>query len=160
MTQKRVVRIATVLLVGLALASIAEPVLAQKQFKELVQTHFKLSAAQSKCTFCHGDKKGPNKDNLNDFGKAIQADPDMKPLLNKKVGYVYSQEELAILAKVIEKLGDKDSDGDGVSNAEEIALGTMPGDAKSTPSKADVDEYRKKNPPKAAAANPPDEKKK
>ena len=145
MRSQRVSQVMSFVLVTAALYWITSPALAQKPFKEFVQTHFSLSAAQSKCTFCHGDKKGPSKENLNDFGKAIQADPDMKPLLNKKVGYEYSAEELAILGKVIEKLGPKDSDGDGVSNAEEIALGTMPGDTKSTPAPADVEAYRKKH---------------
>ncbi len=139
------VRVVTLILVIAALSWLAGPALAQKPFKEFVQTHFSLSAAQNKCTFCHGEKKGPSKENLNDFGKAIQADPDMKPLLNKKVGYEYSAQELAILGKVIEKLGPKDSDGDGVTNAEEIALGTMPGDTKSTPAPVDVEAYRKKH---------------
>ena len=137
-------RLACLAMVLVALAWLTGPALAQKQFKEFVQARFSLSAAQGKCTFCHGDKKGPSKTNLNDFGKALQSHPDMAPLLNKKAGYEYSPEELAILAKTIEKLGEKDSDGDGVSNAEEIALGTMPGDPKSTPTPAEVEAYRKK----------------
>jgi hypothetical protein len=136
---------AVLALAGVALLSV--PAMAQKQFLELAKMRFQLSAAQGRCTLCHGNKKGPNKDNLNDFGKAIQADPAMKPLLDKKVGYEYSDEELALLAKVIDQLGDQDSDGDGATNREELALGTFPGDANSKPSEEDLAEYRKKHPP-------------
>ena len=128
------------------IGALAIPVLAQKQFLELAKERFKLSAAQGRCTLCHGVGKGPNRNNLNVFGKAIQADPDMKPLLDKKVGYEYSDEELALLAKIIDKLGDKDSDGDGATNREELALGTFPGDPNSKPSDADLADYRQKHP--------------
>src|SRR5262249_15684812 len=100
------------------------------------------SEANAKCILCHIPKKGPNKQNLNDFGKSIQSDPDMKNLLNKGTNYQYSQEELDTLLKVVEKLGDKDADGDGATNMEQIKLGTFPGAAQSPPPKADLDKYR------------------
>lgn len=128
---------------------IAIPTLAQKPFLAAVKEKFAPPESNAKCTLCHIPKKGPNKQNLNDFGKSIQSDPDMKPLLNKGTNYQYKKDELDTLLKVVERLGDKDTDGDGATNMEEIKLGTFPGDATSTPAKADLEKYRKDN---AAAA--------
>ena len=125
----------------------AMPAMAQKPFLAAVAEHFHLPKESTKCTLCHGAGKGPSKTNLNDFGKAIQADPDMKPVLGKKAGDL-TADDLATVSKVIEKISDKDSDGDGATNGEELALGTLPGDAKSTPSKADLEKYRKDHPAK------------
>ena len=72
-------------LAGVSVLAMAIPAFAQKPFLDAVKGHLQLSAAIAKCTFCHGAKKGPSKTNLNDFGKAIQADPDAKPLLNSAV---------------------------------------------------------------------------
>jgi hypothetical protein len=41
------------------------------------------------------------------------------------------------------KLFEKDTDGDGVLNREEMALGSFPGDSKSVPPKDKLDQYRK-----------------
>jgi hypothetical protein len=149
-------RIAGILAAGLAVASIgwlAAPAFAQKPFLAAAAEHFTLAQAIKNCKLCHGLTKGPSKDNLNDYGKAIQSDEDMKPLLNRKGGQ-YTADELKVLIKVMEKLADKDSDGDGATNGEEIALGFAPGDPKSTPPAADLEKYRKEHPkdkPKADA---------
>ena len=150
-------RIAGVAVAGIAVLSLvtmAVPAFAQKPFLAAVSAHFKLAKGISNCKFCHGATKVPSKDNLNDFGKAIQSDPDMKPLLNRKNAQ-YTADELKILIGVIEKLSDKDSDGDGATNGEEIALGYFPGDAKSTPTPAELEKYRKEHPKDAKPAEKP-----
>ncbi len=93
-------------------------------------------------------KEEPGAKNLNTYGKAIQADPDMKPLLGKKEDYKFSEAEIKALEKVLTKLESVDSDGDGATNKEELSLGTNPGDAKSTPEKKALAKYRKDNPKK------------
>jgi hypothetical protein len=144
-------RAAGFLAIGFAVVSLyllGAPVFAQKPFMVAAAEHFNLVQAIKSCKLCHGATKGPSKTNLNDFGKTIQADDDMKPLLNKKVGYEYSADEIKILLKVMDKLADKDADGDGATNGEEMALGTGPGDAKTTPAAADLEKYRKEHPKK------------
>jgi hypothetical protein len=133
---------ATVVLACVLVGAMAGPTGAQKPFLAAVKEKFSLGEANAKCILCHIPKKGPNKQNLNDFGKAIQSDPDMKGMLNKGTNYQYTKDEIDTLLKVVDKLGEKDTDGDGASNMEEIKLGTFPGDAQSTPAKADLDKYR------------------
>src|SRR5579864_2725317 len=81
----------------------ATPTFAQKPFLAAVKNKFNLPDANAKCTLCHVPNKRASKQNLNDFGKAIQSDADMKPILNKER---YTKEDLDILLKVVEKLGD------------------------------------------------------
>jgi len=142
-TMARENKLVSMLLACVLVGALAIPTFAQKPFLAAVKEKFTLPEANAKCILCHIPKKGPNKQNLNDFGKAIQSDADMKPLLNKGTNYQYKKEELDTLLKVVEKLGDKDSDGDGATNMEEIKLGTFPGDGQSTPAKADLEKYRK-----------------
>ena len=138
-------RIAAFIAASIIVAGAAIPALAQKPFLAAVKEKFSLGESNAKCILCHIPKKGPNKQNLNDFGKSIQSDPDMKNMLNKGTNYQYTKEEIDTLLKVVEKLGDKDADGDGATNMEEIKLGTFPGDAQSTPTKEALEKYRKDN---------------
>jgi len=130
----------------------AGPSFAQKKFLERIRKHYQLDARNGKCTLCHEVKpqEDPGRKNLNKYGKAIQSDPDMKPLLGKDDEYKFTDKELEIFEKIIVKLEDQDSDGDGATNKEELELGTNPGDATSVPDKIKLDKYRKDHPKKEA----------
>ncbi|HLX63135.1 MAG TPA: thrombospondin type 3 repeat-containing protein [Planctomycetota bacterium] len=134
----------------------AIPSFAQKPFLDLIRKKYQLDNKNGKCDLCH--EKRPNEEpgakNLNVYGKAIAADPTMKPLLGKTEKYKFSEAELAIVDKVITSLEKVDSDGDGASNREELELGTFPGDPKSTPDKKALAKYRKDHPDSAPVAKP------
>lgn len=128
-----------------AVTVLAIPALAQKPFLDKARKMYELDAKNGKCDLCHEikPKEEPGRKNLNPYGKAIQSDPDMKPLLGKDEKYPFSADEIKILEKVLVKLEPADSDGDGVTNREELALGSNPGDAKSMPDKKALAKYRK-----------------
>ena len=133
--------------------------LAQKPFNEHIRKVYMLDKVNGQCDLCHEKrpKEEPNRKNLNPYGKAIADDPMMKPLLGKDGEYKFSNADLDIIQKVALKIDNADSDGDTVSNKEELELGSFPGDAKSMPDKLKLAKYRKDNPPKAgsgAAATP------
>lgn len=73
-------------------------------------------ASKPACTVCHLSAMGA-KTNLNAYGKALQ-ETKAKP-----EGATFKRIEAA------------DADKDGVSNGDEIAAGTAPGDPKSVPAK-------------------------
>lgn len=145
-------------------ALLTAPALAQKPFLDKIRKKYNLDKSNGTCALCH-DKK-PNEEesrkNLNAFGKAIQADPDMKPLLGKDGEFKFSEQDLAVVEKIVVKLENLDTDGDGVSNREELDLSTLPADKKSVPEKFKLTQYRKKNPPvkapEPAAKTPPAKK--
>ena len=155
--KKKYMQIAAVLFALVFVASLAEPLLAQKAFLNRIRKHYLLDKATGNCKLCHELKarEEPSKKNLNKYGLVIQSDPDMKPLLGKDDDYKYSEKELDILEKVAIKHENEDSDGDVVTNKEELELGSFPGDAASTPDKAKLEKYRKDHP----AAAKPEEKK-
>ena len=148
------------------IAALAYPTLAQKPFGERIRKHYSLDNRNGKCNLCHEivAKEEPGRKNLNVYGKAIQADPTMKPLLGKPGDFAFTPADIAIMEKAAVKIDDLDSDGDGATNIEELDLGYYPGDPKSTPTKMELTKYRKEHPPKAGAAatasNPPKDMKK
>ena len=124
--------------------------MAQKPFNERIKKVFNLDKEKNgNCHMCHNyDKEkgeSPEKDNLGPFGKEVQKTPEMKPLLGKDDDYKFTPADLDIVEKAVKSLLDKDADGDGATNGEEIALGTFPGDPKSTPAKAALEAYRKEH---------------
>jgi hypothetical protein len=143
-------KFAAVIIAVTLIVAMAGPSFAQKKFLERVRKHYQLGPANGKCTLCHEVKpqEEPGRKNLNKYGKAIQSDPDMKPLLGKDDEYKFSEKELEIFEKIIVKIEDQDSDGDGATNREELELGTNPGDAASIPEKAKLDKFRKDHPKK------------
>lgn len=128
----------------------AAPALAHKVFLERARKHYQLDVKNGKCDLCHEikPKEEPSAKNLNLYGKALAADPDLKPLLGKKEDYKFSDAELAVFEKVMVKIEDLDSDKDGATNKEELELSTNPGDPKSTPDKKTLAKYRKEHPKK------------
>jgi hypothetical protein len=123
------------------------PSVAQKPFLERLRKVYSLEKEKNgSCKMCHvydKDKgESPEKDNLGSFGKALQAAPDMKPLLKLGDEHKFTPEELDKVVAAAKTLENVDTDTDGATNLEEFALGTMPGDAKSVPAKADLDKYR------------------
>ena len=122
------------------------PSLAQKPFLERLKKAYTLPKDNGNCKLCHDyDKEkneSPELDNLGAYGKAIQASDDFKPLRKKGDEHKFTPEETELIAKAAKALEDKDTDGDGATNIEELALATFPGNAKSTPTKEALDKYR------------------
>ena len=54
-----------------------------------------------------------------------------------------TDEEWKILDAAFKAIDDKDTDGDGATNWEELLLATFPGDAKSVPTKEALEKFRK-----------------
>src|SRR5204863_3424152 len=84
----------------------AVPTFAQKPFLDLARRKYQLDNKNGKCDLCHEirPKEEPGAKNLNSFGKAIAADPAMKPLLGKKEDYKFSKAELDVVDKVMTSL--------------------------------------------------------
>ena len=130
-----------------AVVLLTGPSLAQKPFAERIRKVYGLDKEKNgNCHMCHqyDKEKGesPEKDNLNAFGKELKAVPSMKPLLGKDDDYKFTPADLDIVEAAFKTILDKDTDGDGATNGEEVALGTFPADPKSTPDKAALEKYR------------------
>ena len=56
-----------------------------------------------KCTLCHEEKKNeePSRKNINAYGKAIQGDAAMKPLLGKAHDYAWTDKEIATRVRAL-----------------------------------------------------------
>ena len=101
MSKKLTSKIAALVLACALVVAMAGPSFAQKKFLERIRKHYLLGPSNGKCTLCHEPKPNeePGRKNLNKYGKAIQADPDMKPLLNRKGGQ-YTADVLQVLAAI------------------------------------------------------------
>jgi hypothetical protein len=143
--QRKHTEMLSVLLACVLVALFIAPTLAHEKFLVKVRRHYSLDRANGKCTLCHEEKKNeePSRKNINAYGKAIQGDPAMKPMLGRDENYAWNDKDLATLIEIATKLESADSDGDGATNKEELDLGTYPGDAKSVPDKAALAKYRK-----------------
>ncbi|MGD0090222.1 MAG: hypothetical protein ABSE73_09900 [Planctomycetota bacterium] len=113
------------------------PAAAKKQFLKSIAGHLDLSEELAKCSICHtGKDTEADADHLNvfgkDFRKALKEAPakakDARPLI------------------AFEAVKDLDSDHDGVTNLEEIMLGSNPGDPNSKPDPEKLAEYRRNHP--------------
>ncbi|MBE7465660.1 MAG: hypothetical protein HS116_19470 [Planctomycetes bacterium] len=148
MRQAAVSLAAVGLLVTGALVLTAGPAEAQRKFLERVRRDYMLHPREiGKCDLCHklGPKEDPTRENINDFGKAIQNHADFKPLAGKSDEYKFTKEELDLLQKIVVSLEGQDTDGDGATNKEELELSTFPGDAASKPDPKKLEDFRAKN---------------
>ena len=125
---------ATCALACSAILFFPRPASAKRDYLDRVMGFFGLNAQTTgKCVFCHAvnEKEKPGKGNLGLYGKEIKAAFESNDQLR-------IQPELAVA-----KSFEKDTDGDGILNREEIALGSFPGDKASVPPKEKLDQYRK-----------------
>ncbi len=145
MSKKPLVMLGMLLAVGATMVLVPSPVDAKKPYMNVMRKHFQLTPETGKCVICHLAGKDPDEDTLNSYGKEMKASPLMAELLKAKQP---SPAQLEAVAKAADSIGDKDADGDGVSNNEEINLNSLPGDEKSKPDQKALDKYRKEHPPK------------
>ncbi|MCW8132197.1 MAG: hypothetical protein KIS92_17755 [Planctomycetota bacterium] len=143
-------RIATGLLAaGIVLAPAAvffAPVFAQEGFLKATRKHYGLAKEKAGCALCHevkdpADAKGHN---LNAYGKDIQRQPDFLILMGKEGDYEFTAEEVEIFLACVKAVEKVDSDGDGATNAEELSLGTNPGDKAEAPEAEKLKALREK----------------
>ena len=95
---------------------------AKPSFISVTATQYKLSASSVTCQYCHTNPAGGAP--WNKFGDALKAS-----LKGAASGNVSTGLYLVLKA-------NKDADGDGYSDALEVFAKTLPGDAKSKPTKA------------------------
>jgi hypothetical protein len=128
-------------------ASVAVPSLAQKPFLDRVKALYSLDKNIGNCRLCHtfnSDKgEAPHDENLNKYGDAIRLSKSMDGLRKKGDEYKFKPEELDRFVEAVKSVEGADTDGDGATNKEELALGTLPADEKSTPEKDALEKYRK-----------------
>jgi hypothetical protein len=139
-----------VVLVTALLMFMEFPSSAQKPFLTRVKKLYGLGREVGNCSLCHKFDKdkgeSPHDENLNVYGEAIRQNDNMKGLHKKGDDYRYSPEELDKVEAAAKAVENADSDGDGATNVEELMMGTLPGDAKSTPTKEALEKYRKDHP--------------
>jgi len=124
--------------------------LAQKPFlTRLTKVYTLEKEKNASCKLCHTYDKdkgeSADKDNINVYGKLLQGTPEMKPVIGKGDEHKFLPEELNAVEAAVKATGDKDTDGDGATNIEEIVLGTYPGNKDSAPDKAALEKYRAAN---------------
>jgi hypothetical protein len=132
--QRKTYEMLSVLLACGMVVLLAGPAGAKRDYLERYQAYFGLKET-GKCVFCHdvkSDKDKAGKGNLGLYGKEVQK------LMGQNEEYKINVQFAAVA------LFEKDADGDGVTNMEEMALNTYPGNAQSVPQKAQLDEYRKR----------------
>ncbi|MEI6233042.1 MAG: hypothetical protein WCT04_08315 [Planctomycetota bacterium] len=120
---------ASALCAVVALAFLAQPILAKKEFLEkLKECYPTLDAKLAKCTTCHAaeGKDKPGKKNLNAYGKDLQSAPEAKAAMGKEKGKL-TPDELKGVSAAIKALGAKDSSGSGKSNDDKFKAGVNPG---------------------------------
>lgn len=138
------------------------PVRAQDAFQKALRKHYGLEKDAAKCSLCHELKEAgeePKGHNLNSYGTDIQRQPDFLVLMGKDGEYEFTEDDLAVFLKSAKAVEGLDSDGDGATNREELALGTNPGEKDSKPAAEKLGEYRKAQPAKTAAPEKTEEKK-
>lgn len=124
----------------------------QKAFLNVARGLYGLDASYGKCHLCHESRRGPNRQTLNDLGKALQGMDGMQPLLGKNSSYAFNAQELQAVADALKKLDTADTDGDGATNREELLLKTFPADANSKPAAAALEQLRAWEAKRAAEA--------
>jgi hypothetical protein len=140
-------QLAIVLVAGLAVVLLAGGVAAKKSYVAKLQKLYALDEKLAKCEMCHAATGEPDKGNLNAYGKAVRT-------AKRAAGNATGADKQALLETALRNVEAVDSDGDGATNGEELALGTWPGDAKSTPAKEALEKYRKEHAAKAVKPAP------
>ena len=119
-------------------ASMAQPIFAQKAFLTRLKKMRPdlLEKKLANCHLCHTydkeKKEEAGKDNLNVFGNDLKSDPNMKTITGLKDGdeHKFTDDELALFEKAFTAVLDKDSDGDGTTNKAALEAGKHPGAGK------------------------------
>lgn len=116
---------------------VSQPILAQKQFlKRLKEMFPDLDKKFANCHICHTysqeKKETAEKENLNLFGKDLQAADKNKMYTSKKDGdeHKFTEEEIAAIDAALKEVLKKDSNGNGKSNEEDIKASVNPGEKK------------------------------
>ena len=120
-------------IVGVVLFTFTQPSEAKKSYLTAAKNAYHFDDSVN-CSLCHsvsGNAK-PGKRNLNSFGKEVQA-----RLIEK-----------GDITLALQGAENKDSDGDGATNLEELKLGSAPGDKASVPDPKKLEALRKANPAK------------
>ncbi|HYF51265.1 MAG TPA: hypothetical protein VEJ63_17760 [Planctomycetota bacterium] len=134
------------------------PAFAQKAFLDRAKKVYSLTRATGNCALCHKFDKdkgeAPHDENLNVYGESIRVSKHMTGLRKKGEDYEFKTEQLDQFETAMKSVESNDADNDGATNLEELALGTYPGDPKSTPEKDALEKYRKEK-----TAKPTEEKK-
>ena len=143
MLRNRQTALAILIFAGASSLWLAVPAAAQKSFLGVARNQYNVEERSAKCTLCHEGRKGPSRKSLNSFGKALQSEKNMEQNLAKNSSYVFTAAELAAVGKALAQLEDLDTDGDGATNKEELALGSIPGDPVSKPDPRAIETYRK-----------------
>jgi hypothetical protein len=148
--QSKVNKWGTVLTVGagcIALFWTALPALAVPQILERGRQLYSLGKETGKCDLCHNldaaKNEEPSEDNINVYAKDLKNGEGMKKLHGIGEEDKLTEEQSAILNKAFKAIDDKDSDGDGATNREELMLAANPGDPKSVPAKDALEKFRK-----------------
>ena len=137
-TKKAAARFIALLGAIAVVASMAQPIFAQKAFLTRLKK-IRPDLVEKKlanCHLCHSydkeKKEEAGKDNLNAFGKDIKADPNAKTIVGLKDGdeHKFTDDELALFEKAFTAVLEKDSNGDGMTNKDKLEKGINPGAAK------------------------------
>ncbi|HYG77977.1 MAG TPA: thrombospondin type 3 repeat-containing protein [Planctomycetota bacterium] len=147
MSRKVKLEIFAVVAACLTVGLLANHSLAQKPFlTRLVKVYTLEKEKNGTCKLCHeydkAKNESPEKENINAIGKELAKSAEFKPVMGKGDEHKFTPEELNAVEAAWKVIAAKDTDGDGASNDEELALGTYPGDPKSTPAKDALDKHR------------------
>jgi len=127
---------------------VAWPALAKEVFIERVRKMYGLPRTLGSCQLCHHPDEAKDEvadqRNLNDYGKDIANLPLMKPLIEAEEDHEYTPRQWAKFEEAMHSIDVDDSDKDGATNLEELALGTFPGEKTSTPDAAALKTFRDK----------------
>lgn len=157
---RRVTTLASAVLILTLIGALSAPAFAIKPFLEEVRKTFKLPEDEGSCRYCHTfdatKKEKPGERNVNAFGQDLKRNKTFHTLGELEDVKELSEKQKAGLHTALLEIARFDSDVDGASNIEEIALGTGPGNPKSTPTPEELAKYRKDHPNTTPIVKPAD----
>ncbi|HYG74470.1 MAG TPA: thrombospondin type 3 repeat-containing protein [Planctomycetota bacterium] len=147
MSRKVKVEIVAILAACLTVGLMTNRSLAQKPFlTRLVKVYALEKEKNGNCKICHDYDTASNevaeKGNINAIGKELAKLDEFKPVIGKGHEHKFTPQELNAVEAAWKVIAAKDTDGDGATNDEELALGTYPANPGSTPSKDALEKYR------------------